>query len=291
MIKIGDRIDGRYRITSRIATGGMADVYEANDLINHRVVSLKIMREDLMGDPKNLERFQNECAAAASLNNPNIVKVYGRGTVEGRPYMANEYIKGQTLRDKLNFTLSLSLSDACEVMLQLTSGIDYIHKHGIIHRDIKPDNLFYMSDGTLKITDFGIATPVGAKTGDDDSIQGTVYYCAPEILTGVSAGIQSDIYSMGIVFFEILTGQVPFDGKTPADVALKQIKKHFPEPSKIVPTIPRSIDRIIIKACRKSPDERYQSSEEMHDAIASAMNDSENFKEHRTLLSRIFGFK
>jgi eukaryotic-like serine/threonine-protein kinase len=291
MIKIGDHIDGRYRITSRIATGGMADVYEANDLIGHRVVSLKIMREDLLSDPKNLERFENECAAAASLNNPNIVKVYGRGMVEGRPYMANEYIKGQTLRDKLNFTLSLSVSDACEVMLQLTSGIDYIHKHGIIHRDIKPDNLFYMSDGTLKITDFGIATPVGAPQPDDDSIQGTVYYCAPEILTGAPAGVQSDIYSMGIVFFEILTGQVPFDGQTPAEVALKQIKKHFPEPSKIVPSIPHSIDKIIIKACRKSPEERYQNAMEMHEALVQAMGDKENFKEHKTLLSKIFGFK
>jgi len=291
MIKIGDHIDGRYRITSRIATGGMADVYEANDLIGHRVVSLKVMREDLLNDPKNLERFNRECIAAASLNNPNIVKVYGRGIVDNRPYMANEYIKGQTLRDKLNFTLSLSVSDACEVMLQLTSGIQYIHQHGIIHRDIKPDNLFYMSDGTLKITDFGISSPLNAAPTDGDAIQGTVYYCAPEILTGAPAGVASDIYSMGIVFFEILTGQVPFDGQSPADVAMKQIKKHFPEPSKIVPSIPHSIDKIIIKACRKSPEERYLSSQEMHDAIVLAMGDKENFKEHKTFLGKIFGFK
>lgn len=291
MIKIGDTIDNRYRITSRIATGGMADVYEANDLISHRVVSLKIMREELSTDPKNIQRFKNECASAASLNNPNIVKVYGMGSADGRPYMANEYIKGQTLRDKLNFSLSLSLLDACEVMLQLTSGIEYIHKHGIIHRDIKPDNLFYLSDGTIKISDFGISTPVGAASEEGDAIQGTVYYCAPEILTGAAAGVTSDVYSMGILFFEILTGQVPFDGKSPAEVALKQIKKHFPEPSKITPSIPKSIDKIIIMACRKNPAERYQSASAMHDAILSAMADKENFKEHKRFFSRLFGFK
>ena len=186
MIKIGDRIDSRYRVTSRIASGGMADIYEANDLIYRRIVS-------------------NETAAAASLNHPNIVKVYGRGFVDNRPYMANEYIKGQTLRDKLNFAMSLSLTDACDVMLQLTAGIDYIHRHGIIHRDIKPDNLFYLSDGTIKISDFGIAAPIGTPE-EGDAIQGTIYYCAPEVLTGAPASIANDIYSMGVVFYECLTG-------------------------------------------------------------------------------------
>jgi serine/threonine protein kinase len=144
MIKIGDRVDNRYHITGRIAHGGMADVYEAMDTINHRTVSLKVMREDMMADPMNVKRFNRECIAAASLNNPNIVKVYGQGIIDGRPYMANEYIKGQTLRDKLNFSPVHNLSplESCEVMLQLTSGVQYIHEHGIIHRDIKPDNLF-----------------------------------------------------------------------------------------------------------------------------------------------------
>lgn len=212
MIKIGDRIDGRYRIVSRIASGGMADVYEASDLIYRRIVSIKVMKEELLKDPVNLARFNNETAAAASLNHPNIVKVYGRGYVDGRPYMANEYIKGQTLRDKLNFSISLSLLDACGVMLQLTSGIDYIHRHGIIHRDIKPDNLFYLSDGSIKISDFGIAAPIGTRSGDD-AIQGTIYYCAPEVLTGAPASIANDIYSMGVVFYECLTGQVPLTGR------------------------------------------------------------------------------
>ena len=291
MIKIGDRIDGRYRIVSRIASGGMADVYEASDLIYRRIVSIKVMKEELLKDPVNLARFNNETAAAASLNHPNIVKVYGRGYVDGRPYMANEYIKGQTLRDKLNFSISLSLLDACGVMLQLTSGIDYIHRHGIIHRDIKPDNLFYLSDGSIKISDFGIAAPIGTRSGDD-AIQGTIYYCAPEVLTGAPASIANDIYSMGVVFYECLTGQVPFDGASLEEVAIKQLKKRFPEPSKLVPGLPKSIERIIITACRKRPEERYLTAAAMHEDIVEAMKDKGPFKkEKKGLLSRIFGFK
>ncbi len=290
MIKIGDKIDERYRIVSRIATGGMADVYEANDLISKRIVSLKVMKEELMSDKENVTRFLNETASAASLNNPNVVRVYGRGIVEGRPYMANEFIRGQTLRDKLNFSGSLSLSETCEVMLQLTSGVDYIHRHGIVHRDLKPDNLFYMSDGTLKISDFGIAAPIGTPN-EGDSIQGTIYYCAPEVITGAPVAIANDIYSMGVVFFELLTGQVPFDGSSVEEVAMKQMKKRFPEASKIVPSVPRSIDRIIIQACRKRVEERYLTAMEMHQAIVAAMSDTGNFRERKGLLSRIFGFK
>lgn len=291
MIKIGDKIGERYRIVSRIATGGMADVYEANDLVQRKVVTLKIMKEELKNDPKNVQRFANETAAAASLRNPNIVKVFDRGEYEGRPYMAQEYIKGQTLRDKLQFSVALSYAQSSEVMLQLTSGIAYIHRHGIIHRDIKPDNLFYLSDGTLKISDFGIATEVGAKRESGDSIQGTIYYTAPEILTGGDASEQSDIYSMGVVYYELLTGRVPFEGNSPEEVAIKQIKNRFPEASKSVPSIPRSLDKIIITACRKRPEERYRSAMEMHDAIKKAMADKDAFKERKSLFSKIFGFK
>ena len=290
MIKIGDKIDDRYRIVSRIATGGMADVYEANDLISKRIVSLKVMKEELMANQENVSRFLNETASAASLNHPNVVRVYGRGTIEGRPYMANEFIRGQTLRDKLNFAGALPLFDACEVMLQLTSGVDYIHRHGIVHRDLKPDNLFYMSDGTLKISDFGIAAPIGTAS-DGDSIQGTIYYCSPEVLTGGPALPTNDIYAMGICFYELLIGNVPFDGETLDKVALKQMKKRFPEPSRLNPSVPRTIDRIILTACRKRADERYPSAEAMHDDIVKAMADKDNFKQRRGILSKIFGFK
>lgn len=292
MIEIGEKIDDRYCVTSRIAHGGMADVYEAYDIVGRRTVALKVMRVDMMGDPKNLERFHRECIATASLNSPNIVKVFGQGTVDGRPYMANEYIDGRTLRDKLNVVSGHNLPplECCEVMLQLTAGIEYIHEHGIIHRDIKPDNLFYLPDGSVKIADFGISTQLGEKpTGD--AVTGTVYYCAPEILMGKPAGPASDIYSMGIVFFEILTGTIPFDGPTPEDVALAQIKKHFPEPSKVIPTIPKALDRIVVKACRKRPEERYLSALLMHAAIEEALEDKANFEDKKSWLSKVFGFK
>jgi len=292
MIEIGQKIDDRYRITSRIAHGGMADVYEAYDIVSRRSVAIKVMRVDMMDNPKNVERFKRECIAAASLNNPNIVKVFGQGVVDGRPYMANEYVDGRTLRDKLNVVSGHNLPplESCEVMLQLTSGVQYIHDHGLIHRDIKPDNLFYLPDGSVKIADFGISTPVGEKS-NGDAVSGTVYYTAPEILMGAEAGVASDIYSMGIVFYEMLTGSIPFDGATPEEVAIAQIKKHFPEPSRSFPSIPKAVDKIVVKACRKRPEERYLSSLQMHDAIVEAMKDEESFKERRSFFSRLFGFK
>ena len=292
MIRVGDRIDGRYRVVSRIARGGMADVYEAVDVFTHRPVSLKVMREDMMDSPSNVARFSRECVAAASLDNPNIVKVYGQGITDGRPYMANEYIKGQTLRDTLNFSTThcLSPKEACSVMLQLTSGVAYIHEHGIIHRDIKPDNLFYLPDGSIKISDFGISTLIGEKT-KGDGVSGTIYYTAPEIILGKECGVYSDIYSMGIVFYELLTGSVPFDASTPEEVALMHVKRHLQEPSRLNPLVGKPLDLIVIKATRKRPEERYHSAMELHDAIAEALKNGNSYKEKRGLLSRLFGFK
>jgi len=292
MIKIGDKIEERYRIVSRIAHGGMADIYEAIDIVTHKTLSLKVMREDMMDNPANVARFSRECIASASLNNPNIVRVYGQGIADGRPYMANEYIKGQTLRDTLNFssTHCLSSQEACEVMLQLTSGVQYIHEHGIIHRDIKPDNLFYLPDGSIKIADFGISTMVGEKQ-NGDSVSGTIYYTAPELIMGQDCGVASDIYSMGIVFYELLTGSVPFDAATPEEVAIMHVKRHFPDPSRSNPMVTKSIDKIVSKATRKRPEERYRSAKEMHDDIVKAVNSGDSFKERRGFISRLFGFK
>lgn len=292
MIEIGMKIDGRYRIEGRIAHGGMADIYEAFDIILKKSVALKIMREDMMDNPKNIERFEHECIASASLNNINIVKVYSHGVIDGRPYMANEYVEGRTLRDKLNIASGHNLLplEACEVMLQLTTGVQYIHEHGLVHRDLKPDNLFYLPDGSIKITDFGIATKIGEDTSED-AIAGTVYYCAPEILMGGKATFASDVYSMGIIFFEILTGTIPFDGTTAEEVAMAHIKKHFPEPSKYLTSIPKSLDKIVIKACRKRPEERYANAFLMMEDIKKVLADKDNFKEKKSLLSRLFGFK
>lgn len=291
MIDIGMKIDDRYRVTSRIAHGGMADVYEAYDILMHRTVALKIMRTDMINEV-NIERFEKEGIVSASLDSPLIVKVYGQGKVDGRPYMVNEYVEGRTLRDKLNVSTGHNLTplEAIDVMLQLTEGVSYVHEHGILHRDLKPDNLFYLSDGSIKIADFGIAMKIG-ESDESDGVAGTIYYCAPETLVGQKPNVTSDIYSMGVIFFELLTGTVPFEGETTDDIAIAQIKKHFPEPSKIVPSLPKVLDKIVVKACRKSPDERYQSSKEMHDAIKKTLENEDKLKERKSLFSRIFGFK
>jgi serine/threonine-protein kinase len=206
--------------------------------------------------------------------------------------MVNEYINGQTLRDKLNFSAvhHLSALEACEVMSQLTSGVQYIHEHGLVHRDLKPDNLFYLADGSVKISDFGISAPIGEKNSGD-AVTGTVYYTAPEVLMGGPAEIAGDIYSMGIIFYEILVGKVPFDGDNPEDVAMKQIKGRLAEPSKILPSVPKTLDKIVVKACRKRPEERYKSAAEMHEAVREAMKNRKSFKEKKSLFKRIFGFK
>ncbi len=292
MIEIGSKVEGRYRIVGRIAHGGMADIYEAYDVVTHHAVALKLLRADMMDKKENVERFHRECIAAASLNNPNIVKVYGSGEIDGRPYMANEYVDGRTLRDKLNMTAGHTLGplEACEIMLQLCDGVAYIHAHGLIHRDLKPDNLFYLPDGSIKISDFGIACRLG-EDSKGDAIPGTIFYTAPEILLSGNACIQSDIYSMGILFFEILTGRVPFDASRSEEIAMAHIKKKMPDPSSFVPSIPKSLDRIILKATRKRPQDRFHSAEEMKASIESALKNGNDFHERRGFLSRLFGFK
>ena len=157
MIKIGDKIADRYRITSRLGTGGMAEVFEANDLVLKRTVAIKIMRESLLADKENIIRFENEVRACAAMNHPNIIQVYDQGTYENRPWMAYEYIKGQTLFEKLEFLTQIPVYEACEIMCQLLDAVSYIHQNGIIHRDIKPQNVFYLPNGTIKLSDFGIA--------------------------------------------------------------------------------------------------------------------------------------
>ena len=289
MIKIGDLIDGRFRVVSRIGTGGMADVYEANDIIAKKIITLKVMKEELLVDKSNVTRFEEEARNLATLNHPNIIKIYGVGEIDSRPYMATEYVKGPTLREKLKYQISLTLSEVIEIMLQLTSGIAYVHKSGIIHRDIKPDNLFLLSDGTLKIADFGISLIEG--DANSNKVQGTIFYCAPEILLGKEASKSNDIYSMGVVFYELLTGEVPFEGANREEIGYKHIKKKFPEVSKTNSSLPRELDKLILDAVAKNPEDRYQSAEEFHDAILKFSENKDNLKERRGLISKIFGFK
>ena len=292
-IKIGALVDGRYRISARIGHGGMAEVYEANDIINKRKVDIKMIREDVMKNPVNLKRFQNEATIASSLSHPNIVKVYNHGTIEGRPYIANEYIKGQTMKDMLDFRSSIPIAEAVSYMLQLTSALYYAHQHNIIHRDIKPQNIYVMTDGTIKLGDFGIAQAEGMDEGltKTSEIVGSVHYLAPEIAQGKPASIQSDIYAAGVTFYEILTGHVPFDRDTPVNVAVAHVKEKFPPVKKYLPNCPKEIEKIIALATKKRLNERYKGANEFYEDLLELTKDPNVLKEKKPLLARIFGFK
>ena len=193
MMKLQDIIDERYKIKSLLGEGGMASVYLADDLITRKEVAIKIIKEDTMKNPVNLTRFEREARAAASLNHQNIVKVINIGTYEGRPYMVNELIKGQTLRDVLNVRGKFSVLEACDIMYQLCSAILHAHQHGVIHRDIKPQNVYITSDSTIKLGDFGIATFQNAsRVTRSEVVVGSVHYLAPEISQGNQASLKSD---------------------------------------------------------------------------------------------------
>jgi serine/threonine-protein kinase len=292
-VKLGTIIDERYRITARIGHGGMAEVYEANDIINKKIVAIKFIREDVMSNPINLRRFENEATIAAQLNHPNIVKVYNHGIIEGRPYIAYEYISGQSLKEALDFRTRFTIDESVDIMIQLTAALTFAHEHSIIHRDIKPDNIFIMLDGTIKLGDFGIAQTddVNESLTSTNEVVGSVHYMAPEIASGKPASIKSDIYATGVTFFELITGHVPFEKKTPVDVAVAQVRDKFPSVKKYLPQCPKEIEKIIYKAVKKNPKDRYTNMQEMHDDLIELKKDPNILKEKKGLLSRIFGFK
>lgn len=291
-VKIGTLIDGRYRVTARVGHGGMAEVYEANDIINKRPVAIKLIREDVMDNPINLRRFVNEATIAASLNHPNIVKVYNHGTVEGVPYIANEFIKGRNLKETLDFRGSIPLEEAIDYMMQLSSALYYAHQHSIVHRDVKPDNLYVMSDGTIKLGDFGIAQTYNEVKKDKNSeIIGSVHYLAPEITRGYAASAQSDIYAAGVTFFELLTGHVPYSKEKAIDIAIAHVNEKFPSIKKYLPNCPREVEKIILKCVKKNPKERYQTARELNEDLSEIKKHPELLKEKKGFFAKLFGFK
>ena len=291
-LKIGSLVENRYRVTARIGHGGMAEVYEGNDIIGKKTVAIKLIRKDVMENPVNLIRFKNEATIAASLNHPNIVKVYNHGTVDGVPYIANEFIKGQNLKQVLDFRSSVPVAEAVDYMIQLASALDYAHSHGIVHRDVKPDNLYVMGDGTIKLGDFGIAQTDATSqiTSKDSEIVGSVHYLAPEITSGKPATGQSDIYSAGVTFFELITGHVPYIKNSAIDIAVAHVKEKFPSPKKYLPNCPKEIERIIFKCVKKNPKERYPTAKELYDDLV-ALKGEKGLKEKKGFFRRLFGFK
>ena len=279
MVNKGDMINDRYQIIRSIGEGGMANVYLAEDTILNRKVAVKILRGDLASDEKFVRRFQREAISASSLTDPNIVEVYDVGEDDGKYFIVMEYVEGKTLKQLIKKRGSLTLPEVVDIMLQLTKAIAHAHESYIIHRDIKPQNVIILEDGTVKIMDFGIA--VALNSGDltqTNSVMGTVYYIPPEQANGGASTIKSDIYSLGILMYELVTGHVPFKGDSPVEVALKHMKEPLPSICEYDPDMPQSIENIILRAAAKNPKNRYDSAMEMHDDLKTAL-DPERFNE------------
>lgn len=257
-------ISDRYMIVTSLGEGGMADVYLAIDTILNREVAIKILRGELSSDPVTLLRFQREANAASKLNHPNVVDVYDVGESEGRHFIVMEYVRGRTLKQLISQRGALDKKEAVDIMMQLTSAVQHAHENHIIHRDIKPQNVLVKDDGTVKITDFGIALAHDAvQLTQNDAVLGSAHYLAPETTRGEPATNQIDIYALGIVFYELLSGSVPFKGENPVQIAMKHLREDVPGIRDFNPTLPQSIENIIIKATVKNRKLRYQSAQEL----------------------------
>ena len=274
MLSKGQKINNRYEIVKNIGEGGMANVYLANDTILDRKVAVKVLRGDLSSDDKFIRRFQREALSVSNLSHPNIVEVYDVGEEEGNHYIVMEYIEGKTLKQLLKKRESLTLTEVIDIMTQLTDGIAHAHESYIIHRDIKPQNIMIEDDGRIKITDFGIAMALNAtQLTQTNSVMGSVHYLPPEQASGKSASIKSDIYSLGILMYELLTGSVPFKGDNAVEIALKHMKEKIPSIRKQDPSIPQSVENIILKAAAKNPRNRYDSAKEMHEDLIHCLEE------------------
>ena len=274
MITKGQKINDRYEIIRSIGEGGMANVYLGYDTILDRNVAIKILRGDLSSDEKFVRRFQREALSASSLAHPNIVEMYDVGEDDGIYYIVMEYVEGKTLKQLLKKRGSLTLSEAIDIMLQLTDGMAHAHDSYIIHRDLKPQNIMIKDDGQIKITDFGIAMALNAtQLTQTNSVMGSVHYLPPEQASGKGSTIKSDIYSMGIIFYELLTGSLPFKGDNAVEIALKHMRDPLPSVREDNPAIPQSIENIILKATAKNPKNRYDDARQMHEDLLTALDD------------------
>ena len=274
MLSKGQKINDRYEIIKSIGEGGMANVFLANDIILNRNVAVKVLRGDLSNDDKFIRRFEREALSVSNLSHPNIVEIYDVGEEDGEHYIVMEYIEGKTLKQLLKKRESLTLTEVIDIMTQLTDGISHAHESYIIHRDIKPQNIMIEDDGRIKITDFGIAMALNAtQLTQTNSVMGSVHYLPPEQASGKSATVKSDIYAMGIMMYELLTGTVPFRGDNAVEIALKHMKDKIPSVRKQDPSIPQSVENIILKATAKNPRNRYDSAKEMHEDLLNCLNE------------------
>ncbi|MGB4613575.1 MAG: Stk1 family PASTA domain-containing Ser/Thr kinase [Erysipelotrichaceae bacterium] len=278
-------IQGRYKVVKHIGQGGMADVFVAIDTILNREVAVKVLRGDLSSDPVSVLRFKREANASTSLSHPNIVDIYDVGEYKGHHYIVMEYVKGKNLKQLISQRGALIKEEAVDIMKQLCSATIEAHNRGIIHRDIKPQNVLVKNDGTIKMVDFGIALAQDAlQLTQSDSIMGSVHYLAPELAKGEQATAQSDIYALGIVFYELLTGDVPFKADQAVQVALMHMRDDIPSVREINPMVPQSIENIIIRATAKNKGFRYKNAQEMLDDLKTCLR-AERMNERKNVFS------
>lgn len=279
MSQVNKIIAGRYVLKQSIGQGGMADVYLADDLILKRTVAVKIMRSSLTGDPVYVTRFHREASAAASLTHKNIVEIYDVGEDDDDYYIVMEYVPGQTLKELIHKRGALHYVEAIDIMKQVASATAKAHSMGIVHRDLKPQNILVTDSGVVKIGDFGIASIQSlSQVTQTDTIMGSLHYLAPEIARGEKATIQSDIYALGIVLYELLRGSVPFNGESPVNIALKHMRDDIPSVREFNPSIPQSVENIIIKATAKNIKDRYQNANEMFEDLYTCLSKTDEDK-------------
>ena len=277
MVKIGMMIGDRYEILEKIGTGGMSDVYKAKCHKLNRFVAVKVLKQEFSENANFVSKFRIEAQAAAGLMHPNIVNVYDVGEENGIYYIVMELVEGITLKKYIQKKARLSYKEAVSIAIQVSMGIEAAHNNHIIHRDIKPQNIIISKDGKVKVTDFGIAKAATSNT-ITSNVMGSVHYTSPEQARGGYSDEKSDIYSLGITMFEMLTGRVPFNGETTVAIAIKHIQEEMPSPKEFVPEIPSSVESIVLKCCQKSPDRRYQNMQELiADLKQSLMNPDEDF--------------
>ncbi len=260
---IGKRLDGRYEFKELIGIGGMANVYRAFDIVEQKEVAIKVLKEEYLGNEEFVKRFRNESKAVASLSHPNIVRIFDVNFGDRIQYIVMELIDGITLKEFIEKNHALDWKDTVHFTVQILRALQHAHDKGIVHRDIKPQNIMLLQDGTIKVMDFGIARFARDEKKSHDKAIGSVHYISPEQASGGVTDAKSDLYSVGVMMYEMLTGKLPFDGETPEQVAVKQMQAVAKSPHEINENIPEGLEEIIIRAMQKSPGKRYQSAAEM----------------------------
>ena len=257
MLKEGIVLGERYEIISRVGSGGMADVYKARDHKLSRLVAVKVMKAEFREDTSFVTKFQKEAQAAAGLSHPNVVNVFDVGEDRGLYYIVMELVEGITLKNYITKKGKLSVKEATSIAIQVSLGLQAAHHQGIVHRDVKPQNIIISTDGKVKLSDFGIAKATNSNTVTAN-VMGSVHYSSPEQVRGGASDARSDIYSLGVTMYEMVTGRVPFDGDTTVSIAIKHLQEEMIPPSRYTPDLPYSLEQIIIKSTQKNQNRRYQ---------------------------------